>query len=104
MKNILIRDESKILKSIENVDKTENVSIFAKSGRVVNPSAPALVLSDGIIQSQKADKNIQTVKFQKTVLNLSEISTKGVSQPKMQETSTMQILNCITPLSSSSWS
>ena len=57
MKNILIRDESKILKSIDNVDNTENITIIAKKGRVVNPSSPALVLSDGIIQSQKINKN-----------------------------------------------
>ena len=68
MKNILIRDESKTLKSIDNVANTENITIIAKKGRVVNPSSPALVLSDGIIQSQKINKDIQTIKFKKTVL------------------------------------
>ena len=65
MKNIFIRDESKILKSIDNVDKTENISIFAKNGRVVNPSAPALVLSDGIIQSQKLIKIYKLLNLKK---------------------------------------
>ena len=32
MMNIFIRDESKILKSIDNVKDTENITIFAKSG------------------------------------------------------------------------
>ena len=50
-KNIFIRDESKILKSIDNVDSTENITIIAKRGRVVNQNTPALVLGDGIIQS-----------------------------------------------------
>ena len=94
MKNIFIRDESKILKSIENVNETENISIFAKSGRVVNPSAPALVLSDGIIQSQKADKNIQTIKFKKTVLKLDNMKTRSIVQTKIQETPSNLLIKC----------
>ena len=94
MKNIFIRDESKILKSIDNADKTENISIFAKNGRIVNPSSPALVLSDGIIQSQKADKNIQTIKFQKTVLKLDNIKTRSIVQTKIQETPSNLLIKC----------
>ena len=94
MKNIFIRDESKILKSIDNVDKTENISIFAKNGRVVNPSSPALVLSDGIIQSQKSDKNIQTIKFQKTVLKLDNMKTRSIVQTKIQETPSNLLIKC----------
>ena len=55
MENILIRDESKILKSIDNVSNTKNITIIAKKGRVVNPDSPALVLYDGTIQSQKVN-------------------------------------------------
>jgi len=94
MKNIFIRDESKILKSIDNVDNTENISIFAKNGRVVNPGSPALVLSDGIIQSQKADKNIQTIKFKKTVLKLDNMKTRSIVQTKIQETSSNLLIKC----------
>ena len=94
MKNIFIRDESKILKSIDNVDKTENISIFAKNGRIVNPSSPALILSDGIIQSQKADKNIQTIKFKKTVLKLDNIKTRSIVQTKIQETPSNLLIKC----------
>ncbi len=94
MKNIFIRDESKILKSIDNVDKTENISIFAKNGRIVDPSSPALILSDGIIQSQKADKNIQTIKFKKTVLKLDNIKTRSIVQTKIQETPSNLLIKC----------
>ena len=94
MKNIFIRDDGKILKSIDSVDNTGNVSIFAKNGRVVNPGAPALVLSDGIIQSQKADKSIQTVKFQKTVLKLDNLKTRSIVQTKIQETPSNLLIKC----------
>ena len=43
----------------------------------------------------KEDGDVNIVKFNKTVLNLSNISTKTISKPKIQETSTIQIVNCI---------
>jgi len=94
MKNIFIRDESRILKSIDNIDSTDNITIIAKKGRVVNPSSPALVLVDGIIQSQKVDKNIQTIKFQKTVLKLDNLQTRSIVQTKIQETPSILLIQC----------
>ena len=94
MENILIRDESKILKSIDNVSNTENITIIAKKGRVVNPNSPALVLSDGIIQSQKINKNIQTIKFTKTVLKLDNLQTRSIVQTKIQETPSVLLIKC----------
>ena len=94
MKNIFIRDESKILKSIDNVDSTENITIIAKQGKVVNQSAPALVLGNGIIQSQRVDKNIQTIKFEKTVLKLDNLQTRSIVQTKIQETPSSLLIKC----------
>ncbi len=94
MKNIFIRDESKILKSIDNVDSTENITIIAKRGKVVNQSAPALVLGDGIIQSQRVDKNIQTIRFEKTVLKLNNLQTRSIVQTKIQETPSILLIKC----------
>ena len=94
MKNIFIRDESRILKSIDNIDSTDNITIIAKKGKVVNPASPALVLVDGIIQSQKVDKNIQTIKFQKTVLKLDNLQTRSIVQTKIQETPSILLIQC----------
>ena len=94
MKNIFIRDESSILKSIENPSSTDNVTIIAKKGRVVNPTSPVLVLTDGIIQSQRIDKDIQTIKFQKTILKLDNIQTRSIVQTKIQETPSKTLIDC----------
>ena len=48
-----------------------------------------------VIQKLREDKSVSIVKFKKTVLSLSGISTKSISQPKMQETPTVNILDCI---------
>jgi len=89
-KNIFIRDDANILSGIGATSST----IFAQSG-YVDSSANNLILYDGNIQRLKEDNTINVFKFKKTVFNLSGISTKSISAPKMQETSTLKILNCI---------
>ena len=89
-KNIFIRDEGKILSKIG----TESSTIFAKSGHM-SADEKYLILYNGNIQKLNEDGNVSIVKFEKTVLNLSGISTKSISEPKIQETSTLKILNCI---------
>ena len=89
-KNIFIRDEGKVLSKIAN----ESSTIFAKSGRM-SSDEKNLILYNGNIQKLNENKDINIVKFEKTVLNLSQISTKSISQPKIQETSTLDILLCI---------
>ena len=89
-KNIFILDEGKILSKIA----TRSSTIFAKSG-YVSDSEKNLVLLNGSIQKLDSDGGINIVKFEKTVLNLSGISTKSISDPKIQETSTLGIIRCI---------
>jgi lipopolysaccharide export system permease protein len=88
--NIFIRDDGKILSNIGDRSST----IIAKSG-YLNSNEKSLVLLNGSIQRLDKDGKINVFKFDKTQLNLSGISTKTISEPKMQETSTLKILNCI---------
>ena len=94
MENIFIRDESKTFKSIDNADNTKNITIIAKRGSVINSESPALVLGDGIIQSQKTNKDIQTIKFKKTVLKLDNLQTRSIVQTKIQETPSALLIKC----------
>jgi len=89
-KNIFIRDDGKILSSIGTTSST----IFAKTGHM-SKDENSLVLYDGNIQKLKEDGTVNVVKFKKTILNTSGISTKSISEPKMQETSTIKIMLCI---------
>ena len=88
--NIFIRDEGTILTKISSGSST----IFAKSGYVTEDDKN-LILVDGNIQKLELNGSISIVKFEKTALNLSGLSTKSISEPKIQETATMLILNCI---------
>jgi len=88
--NIFIRDEGKILSDISDLSST----IIAKNG-YVSDDEKNLILLNGSIQKLENDGSVTVVKFEKTVLKLSGISTKSISVPKIQETSTLEILQCI---------
>ena len=88
--NIFIQDDGNILSDVG----TSSSTIFAKSGYITNDEK-SLVLLNGNIQNLKEDGNINIVQFNKTIFNLSGISTKSISEPKLQETSTIKIISCI---------
>jgi lipopolysaccharide export system permease protein len=89
-KNIFILDEGSVLSSIGTTSST----IFAKSGHM-SKNEKNLILYDGNIQKLNEEGDVNIVKFEKTTLNLMGLSTKSISEPKMQETSTIQILLCL---------
>ena len=90
-KNIFIRDDGKILSKIAG---SSSSTIFAKSGHM-SEDEKNLILYNGNIQKLNEDGDVNIIQFQKTTLNLSGISTKSISEPKMQETPTVQILRCL---------
>ena len=92
-KNIFIRDDGNVLSNIGTTSST----IFAKSGNM-SSDEKHLILYTGNIQKLKQDGKVNIVRFDKTILNLAGISTKSISEPKMQETSTTKILLCMANL------
>ena len=94
-KNIFIRDESKILKSLDSDQNTSNLTIFAKKAKLFDDNgANALVLHEGTIHSEKKEGKIKVVDFKKTRLNLSGMKTKSITQPKVQETKSQILIKC----------
>ena len=89
-KNIFIRDEGTILSKIATTSST----IYAKSGHM-SKDEKNLILYNGNIQKLNQSGDVNIVKFQKTILNLSGISSKSIKEPKVQETPTVQILRCL---------
>tara|TARA_B100000965_G_scaffold400400_1_gene422228 strand:- start:2916 stop:4067 length:1152 start_codon:yes stop_codon:yes gene_type:complete len=92
LETIFIRDESNVFKSLSNAsEKQSNVSIFANRGKV---QGKKIILFNGIIQSQNEDGRLNNLNFKKTELNINNISTKSIKIPKIQETSTVNLLSC----------
>jgi lipopolysaccharide export system permease protein len=88
--NIFIRDEGSLVTNVSDGAST----IYAKSG-FIGKNKSNLVLIDGNMQRAGNNKDITIVKFKKTVLNLSGLSTKTTSEPKIQETSTKRLIECL---------
>jgi lipopolysaccharide export system permease protein len=87
--NIFIRDEGKILSGTES----EASTIIAKCYVIENEKK--LLLLDGNIQKISNDGNVSIIKFEETTFDLGGLSTKTTSQPKIQETSTKKLINCM---------
>ena len=90
-KNIFIRDDSKILSKIAS---SSSSTIFAKSG-YMSADEKNLILYNGNIQKLNEDGDVNIVKFKKTILNFSDLTTKSITKPKIQETSTLKIFKCL---------
>ena len=68
LKNIFIRDDGETLKALDNSKDSSNMTIFAEKGRIVNnDNGSYLALDNGIIQTQKIKKEIQSINFKKQI-------------------------------------
>ncbi|RPG97960.1 MAG: LptF/LptG family permease [Candidatus Pelagibacter sp. TMED106] len=93
MKNIFIRDEMSSLSTlIAETKGNSNTTIIAKKGNTLNGK---LILHDGMIQSQDKAGNIKNVNFTKTELAIDNLTTRTIITPKIQETSTKVLFNCL---------
>jgi lipopolysaccharide export system permease protein len=52
-------------------------------------------LFNGVIQTLNKDNEIQNVYFEKTELNTSKFQNRTIKQPKIQETSSLSLFQCI---------
>ena len=90
MLNVFLRDDT----SGTELSKT----IIAKRGYIIKRNEQnILVLFNGTIQTEKKNNKINFLNFDKTEINLSSFSTKTTTFPKIQETDTLSLLNCIKP-------
>ena len=91
--NIFIRDESNTFKSlVSDSSNSSNTTIIAKSGL---SSDDRLVLFDGIIQTENKDGIINNVEFKKTQLLIDPLLPRTITQPKLQETFTYMLIQCV---------
>ena len=95
MKNIFIRDDKKVLKGLDSPKDSGNITIFAEKGKIEKRDKSYLALENGVIQTENKSKEIQSINFKKTNLLLQGMKTKSITQPKLQETSTIKLFDCL---------
>jgi hypothetical protein len=91
--NIFIKDTAGNLSTVlDKVGKSQDTTIFAKKGFI---SKKKLILFDGVLQVANKENEFKNIKFEKTELSLINLATRTIIQPKIQETSSRTLLNCV---------
>ena len=94
IENVFLHDTSNNLKNLtSNSENTVSTTVIAKKGIA---DKRRLSLIDGQIISNKKDieKN-ELISFSLLDIDLTNLVTNTIKQPKLQETSTIKILNCL---------
>ncbi len=94
IKNVFIYDSSNTLKNLKsNRSETSSTTIVAKEGLVQEKE---MILFNGqIISENKSNLKNNIVKFQQLNIDLNNLQSGTIKQPKLQETSTLVLLKCI---------
>ena len=91
--NIFIKDTGGNINTIKGKnDAKKDTTIIAKKGFI---DGDKLILFNGNIQTLNEENDFQTIQFEKTELSLGNISPRTIKQPKIQETSSSLLLNCL---------
>jgi len=95
VQNVFIFDNANNFKSLQsNNAKNESLNIIAQQGIA---EKDRLVLLKGQLVTTMADnKKSKIIKFDQMNLNLGSIENNIIKKPKIQETSTIQLINCFT--------
>jgi len=93
LKNIFIKDQLGALKTIVNeASGKRNSVILAENGFI---SEKKLVLFNGMIQTLSNKNEIKNILFEKTELSLTNVTSRIIKKPKIQETPSSSLLSCI---------
>ena len=94
IENVFIHDNSNTLKNLtSNKKNNAATTISAKSGLVEEKK---MILFNGqIITSKKDSSKNEIIKFEQLNINLENLKTGTITQPKLQETSTFKLIKCM---------
>jgi lipopolysaccharide export system permease protein len=94
IKNIFLQDNANVLDNLSsNNIKNNSNTIIANSGLVEQKK---LILFNGqIISSNRQNTENDIIKFQQLNIDLKNFSNNTIKTPKIQETSSIQLINCL---------
>lgn len=93
IKNIFLYDTGSYFKNLSsNTKNVDSTTIIADKGIVKDKE---LTLLDGkIISSKNSFENNEVIKFDQLSIDLNKLKTTVITKPKLQETSTLNLLSC----------
>ena len=94
IKNIFLHDKGNNLKGLSsNTTKDKNTTIVAEKGVIENEKM--FLFNGQIISSLKDQNETDVIKFEQLSIDLSNLTTTTIKQPKLQETSTNILMRCL---------
>ena len=94
IQNVFLQDKGSHFKNLSsNISKDTITNIVAQKGIVENKTI--ILLNGQIISINKENNNSEIIKFDQLNIDLSSINTNTIKNPKLQETSTVQLINCL---------
>jgi lipopolysaccharide export system permease protein len=93
IQNIFLQDKGNSLKGLSSSNEPKSLTtILAQKGIVKNKRL--LLLNGQIINSKEDNSDNELIVFEQININLEDLNTSTIKQPKLQETSTIKLLNC----------
>ena len=93
LKNIFLYDKGNNLKNLSsNPSELSSATIVAGSGVI---KEKRMVLFNGQIISSKKNLKNEVIKFEQLSIDLGNLSTTTIKEPKIQETSTLKLTSCL---------
>ncbi len=93
IKNIFLHDKGNNLKNLSsNISETKEIVVVAENGII---DEKKLFLFNGQIVSQKKNEENEIISFEQLNIDLGNLTTTTIKKPKIQETSTLKLFDCL---------
>ena len=94
LKNIFLHDQGGNLRGISsNISNPQSVTIIASDGII--DKNKIIFLNGQIITEKTQDQKNDILKFDQLNISLNNLNTRTIKKPKIQETSTINLINCL---------
>ncbi len=94
IQNVFLQDKGNHFKNLSsNISKNSVTNIVAQKGIVERKKI--ILLNGQIISTKREGANNEIIRFDQLNIDLSNINTNTIKNPKLQETSTIKLFNCL---------
>ena len=95
IENVFIHDESNVLKNLTSDHSDKNSTTIVAENGVIQERKKLILFNGQIISTIKKNAKNNIIKFEQLNINLDNLSTSTIKSPKLQETTTYDLLKCV---------
>ena len=95
IENVFIHDESNTLKNLTSDQSDKNSTTIVAENGIVEERKKLILFNGQIISTNKENSKNNIIKFEQLNINLDNLSASTIKIPKLQETTTYDLLKCI---------